>query len=232
MELVDEGGVEAWRSAPKVITTSYFAVVREHPEPRALPVSDAVAGTLMRFEGRRGMWVGVGLPLGRKGYIEQSHVEEYARWRQSRHLTPENVERTAKMFLGVPYVWGGTSPKGMDCSGYTKTVFRLNGMELLRDASQQVRMGEEVVAGDDFENLKKGDLLFFGRKATAERPERITHVAIFLEKKEFIHSPGGGYIRINSFDPNAPNYSESLLNSFVRARRVIGATTIPEVVRN
>jgi cell wall-associated NlpC family hydrolase len=124
-------------------------------------------------------------------------------------------------FLGVPYLWGGTSVKGMDCSGFTKTVFRLNGMELNRDANQQALMGEEVVVDEQFNNLRTGDLLFFGRKATADRPERITHVAIYVGNKEYVHAPGGARVRINSFDPAAPNFSQSLLTSFVRARRVL-----------
>jgi cell wall-associated NlpC family hydrolase len=110
----------------------------------------------------------------------------------------------------------------MDCSGFTKTVFRLNGMELNRDANQQAQMGVEVSADSGMRRFSKGDLLFFGQKATAERPERITHVAIYLQDRQFIHTPGGSGVRIDSFDPAAPNFNDGLLKSFVRARRVIG----------
>ena len=222
-------GVDAWRSATKMIVTNYFALVRSEPRMDALPVSDGVVGMLVKFLARKGTWDQVELPDGRRGFIETSNVEDYQKWRQTRRLTADNIEKTAKMFIGVPYLWGGTSAKGMDCSGFTKTVFRLNGLELNRDADQQALMGEPVDPGRDFENLRKGDLLFFGRKATAERTERITHVGIYLGKQEFIHSPGGAGVKLNSFDPSAPNYSESHRRNFVRSRRVIGVEEVSEL---
>lgn len=229
MMVTDAAGVEAWNAAPKVIATAYFTMVRERPSLSSLPVSDAVAGVLMKKTGSSGKWFSVELPDGRKGFIEKANAEEYGQWKKSRKLTQENVEKTAKMFLGIPYLWGGTSPKGMDCSGFTKMVYRLNGLELYRDADQQAMSGDEVKPGENFENLKKGDLLFFGRKGSADRAERISHVGIYLENQEFIHTPGGSWVKFNSFDPSAPNFNEGLRKSFVRARRYIGSSQIPEV---
>lgn len=222
MHLTGPAGAEAWQKAPKVIMTEYFGVIREQPSNASLPVSDAVPGVLFKSNGGRGKWLAVETPDGRKGYVERSLVADYAKWTATRKLTAETVEQTAKRFIGVPYLWGGTSPKGMDCSGFTKTVFRLNGMELNRDANQQAQMGIEVAADSAMRWLTKGDLLFFGQQATAERPERITHVAIYLQDRQFIHTPGGSGVRIDSFDPAAPNFNDGLLRSFVRARRVIG----------
>ena len=229
MKITDETGVEAWRQASKVIVTSYFTMVRERPDANAMPVRDAVAGALMKQLGVEGPWVSVELPDGATGYIEKSNVAEFAGWKQSRRLTAENVENTAKSLLGIPYLWGGTSPKGMDCSGFTKTVYRLNGLELSRDADQQSQDGDDIEPGEEFQNLKKGDLVFFGRKASPERPEHVSHVGIYLENREFIHTPGGSWVKFNSFDPAAPNFSEGLRKSFVRARRYIGSSKIPEV---
>jgi uncharacterized protein YgiM (DUF1202 family) len=229
MKVTNAAGIDEWNAARKVIVTTYFTMVREKPDRAAMPVSDAVAGVLMKQVRTSGSWVAVELPDGRKGYIENANVEDLKSWKKSRKLTAENIEKTARMFVGIPYLWGGTSPKGMDCSGFTKTVYRLNGLELYRDADQQAEAGEEVKPGDSFENLKKGDLLFFGRKGPADRSERISHVAIYLEKQEFIHTPGGSWVKFNSFDPAAPNYSESLRKSFIRARRYVGTTQIPEV---
>ena len=231
MKVTTEEGVESWKSATKVIATPVFTFVREHPSSSSQPVSDAVAGVLLKQLNSAGLWIAVELPDGRKGYIERSSVDEYGHWKKTRKLTPENVEATAKSLIGIPYLWGGTSPKGMDCSGFTKTVFRLNGLELARDADQQAAGGEVVEKGSDFENLKKGDLLFFGRKATAEKPEDISHVGIYLGKKEFIHTPGGAGVKLNSFDASAPNYTEAQLRRFVRARRYIGLQPVPEVPR-
>ena len=222
MHLTRQAGAEAWQNAPKVIMTEYFGVVRAQPSNASLPVSDAVPGVLFKSNGWRGKWLAVETPDGRKGYVERSLVADYAKWKATRSLSAETVETTAKRFIGVPYLWGGTSPKGMDGSGFTKTVFRLNGMELNRDANQQAQMGIEVSADSGLRRFSKGDLLFFGQKATAERSERITHVAIYLQDQQFIHTPGGSGVRIDSFDPAAPNFNDGLLKSFVRARRVIG----------
>ncbi|MDQ8155666.1 MAG: C40 family peptidase, partial [Gemmatimonadota bacterium] len=222
MHLTTQAGVDAWVNGPRVIMTAYFGVVRTAPDTASLPVSDAVPGVLFKGGAVRGKWRAVETPDGRKGFIERGQVADYSKWKATRTLTATTVEQTAKRFIGVPYLWGGTSPKGMDCSGFTKTVFRLNGMELNRDANQQAQMGTEVSVADEYRQLTKGDLLFFGTKATPERAERITHVAIYLQDKQIIHTPGGSGVRIDSFDPAAPNYNDGLVKSLVRARRVIG----------
>jgi cell wall-associated NlpC family hydrolase len=223
MHLTQQAGADAWQNGPRVIMTAYFGVVRAKADTSSLPVSDAVPGVLFKAGAVKGRWRAVETPDGRKGFIERRLVADYAKWKTARSLTATNVEQTAKRFIGVPYLWGGTSPKGMDCSGFTKTVFRLNGLELNRDANQQAQMGVDVSTGDDMRQLSKGDLLFFGQKATADRPERITHVGIYLQAKTIIHTPGGSGVRIDSFDPAAPNYNDGLVKSLVRARRIIGA---------
>jgi hypothetical protein len=225
----NRAGVDAWADAEKVIVTDHYGVVRGKPSSDALGVSDLVVGCILKKVGSSGSWVQVELPDGTGGYVERKSVVEHDVWKATRRLTPDNVEKVAKEFLGVPYLWGGTSVKGMDCSGFTKMVFRLNGLELQRDANQQATMGEVVTVGQNFEGLQKGDLLFFGRKASPEQPERITHVGIYLANKEFIHSPGGARVRLNSFDPSAANFSEALTRSFVRARRLIPSTRVKEV---
>lgn len=225
--VTDAKGVKEWVAAPKVIMTGYFGVVRQKAGKDALPVTDVVAGNLLRRIGASGSWIQVGLPDGRKGYVETSLVSQYHTWKEKTHATPDGVERTAKLFLGVPYLWGGTSAKGFDCSGFTKTVYLLNGVDLYRDADEQAREGDAVNPGNDFEDLRKGDLLFFGRKPRGNRPERITHVGIYLGDREFIHC--SGMVRMNSLNPKASDYDAGRFNSFVRARRIIGASQLKEV---
>ncbi len=219
-------GVEAWNRSPRVVVTEYFDVIRTRPDRSSLPVSDVVIGNVLRSGIVTGEWQEVILADGRSGYLPSSAVLDYRVWGETRNLTGENIASTSTLFLGVPYLWGGTSSKGMDCSGFTKTVFRLNGLELSRDASQQVLMGRDVDPGSKFENLLKGDLLFFGRAAERGRPEKIVHVAIYLEDGLFIHS--SGRVRFGSFDPASPYYDHYNLNRFVRARRIIPEPTVPE----
>jgi len=229
IHLVTQSEADAWSAAPKVIATAIYATIREQPSTRSLPVSDLVAACLMKRLGDKGQWISVELPDGRKGFVERTAVQDYQTWKQSRRLTGANITRDAKALLGIPYLWGGTSTKSMDCSGFTKTVYRLNGLELNRDADQQATMGTPVPYTDDMQKFRTGDLLFFGQKAAAEKPERITHVGIYLEKKQFIHS--SGRVQLGSFDPASPYYEGRLLERFVRARRVIPQMEVPEVTK-
>ena len=219
--------VHAWTSAPKVIVTALWGMVRERPSSTALPVCDVVAACLLERLGESGQWTAVRLPDGRKGFIERSIVQDYETWKHTRKLNGDNIARVAKSMLGIPYLWGGTSPKGMDCSGFTKTVFRLNGLELQRDADQQATMGDPVASTEHLKLLQRGDLLFFGQKANGTTPERITHVGIYLDNQEFIHCSGS--VRLSSFDPQSPRFDERTTRRFVRARRVLSETSVAEV---
>ena len=125
-------------------------------------------------------------------------------------------------------MWGGTSIKAVDCSGFTKSTYYLNGIILARDASQQCYTGDDIdiskyVDGEQTKealaNLKMGDLIFFGSKATPERKERITHVGIYIGDGIFIHS--AGKVRINSLIPEDDNYYSGS-NRLVRAQRMLG----------
>jgi len=124
--------------------------------------------------------------------------------------------------LGVPYLWGGTSTKGMDCSGFTKTVYLMNGYVIPRDASQQITAGNDVDPQLELKNLQKGDLMFFGRKATDSTRQRVTHVGIWLgnNEGEFIHA--SGRVKIGSIDPESSFYDEFNRNRYLGSRRYLG----------
>src|SRR5690606_1591432 len=106
---------------------------------------------------------------------------------------------TSKTLLGRPYMWGGTSTKGMDCSGFTKTVYFLNGFQLPRDASQQVFAGSLVSKNpEEYSSFKKGDFLFFGTRGTEGKPDKVVHVAMYLGDGRFINA--SGEIKIESLN--------------------------------
>ncbi len=216
-----------WESSARLIVTQQCDLLRARPGSAGAVVCDLVVGDLLRLTAERGSWFEGALPDGRSGFVERRAAARFDAWRSSRALTADNVEATARSFMGVPYLWGGTSAKGFDCSGFVKTVFALNGTQLERDADQQARFGKEIDPGTDFSNLRRGDLLFFGRKATPEKPERIVHVAIYLADRKFIHC--SGRVRISSLDPASPDYDEWHATRFVRARRLMTSSESREL---
>lgn len=221
IEVFDPAGYQNWIDRPKVIvTTSYGVALRTNDSPDEI-VSDIVAGDIFAVVEKAGPHVKVAYPDGREAFIRSEETMPFDEWLFRAKDTPSSIVKTAKRFTGVPYLWGGTSVKGMDCSGYTKTVFFLNGVLLPRDASQQELVGEPVEITDDYRHLRVGDLVFFGAKETATRRRRVTHVGIYLSDKKFIHESGD--VHINSFDPADSLYSEYRTRSLLSARRVIGA---------
>ncbi len=105
------------------------------------------------------------------------------------------LRETSMLFLNAPYLWGGRTPYGIDCSGLTQLVFRLLGVSIPRDASEQLELGEQV---SFVEESREGDLAFFDNTEG-----RITHVGIILEEggaKKIIHA--SGRVRIDNLDHN------------------------------
>ena len=212
---------DAWTHLPKLVVTAEVTWIRSAKDRTSQPVSDVVAGSLLALKERSGAFYGVEYPDGRTGFIAKDQAEPLETWLAKARDTPERIIATAKRFFGVPYLWGGTSSKGMDCSGFTKTEYYLNGVLLPRDADQQAAIGDSVVIPEGSMDLKPGDLLFFGSHAGAGKPEHITHVAISLGGRRFIHSSAD--VHFNSLNPADSDYSDFRSVSFLRAQRIIGA---------
>ncbi len=102
----------------------------------------------------------------------------------------DEIIKSALKFIYAPYLWGGKSCLGLDCSGFSQTIFKINGIQLLRDASEQSTQGNNIGFIDE---AKSGDLLFFGL------PEQsITHVGIYMGEGFIIHA--SGVVRIDTID--------------------------------
>jgi hypothetical protein len=126
------------------------------------------------------------------------------------------VVATAAHWIAAPYLWGGITPAGVDCSGLAQAVYRTHGLLLPRDSDLQATAGEAVDPGPDFSRLLPGDLLFF-----AEEPHRVTHVALSLGGSRIIHaSLGNGGVRRNDL-LGGMRYEDELRRLFVGARRVV-----------
>lgn len=111
----------------------------------------------------------------------------------------ENFVDTAKLFLNTPYLWGGRTHFGIDCSGFVQAVYKLHGIYLKRDASLQAQEGTTV---PDLQKAKAGDLAFFNND-----DNRISHVGIILKGGQIIHA--SGKVKIDNIDEQGI-YSEEL----------------------
>jgi cell wall-associated NlpC family hydrolase len=183
------------------------AYVLAESDPGSIPVSEITAGSRIIAGQRKGDYTAVELPGGKAGFIETSVLEPLPGDAPSRGA----VIARARRFLGIPYIWGGTSAKGFDCSGLVKRVFRMEGIEVFRDADQQSRLGSPPRG--EGADLPEAALLFFGEGG------RITHVAISLGGGRFIHSYGD--VRENSLLESDAGHEEKLSRIYLFSRDLL-----------
>ena len=227
---VDKGGItrmnkadfDIWNNYKKVIYTNIYGYVYADKTENSEIISDITSGGILKYISMDTQFYEVIYPDKRKGYLKRDEALMYESWLHKLNPSQEKIEKIAKSMDGFPYLWGGTSSKGMDCSGFTKMVYLMNGFIIPRDASQQINAGKTVDKNLDFSDLEKGDLLFFGKKATSEKSRRITHVGIWLgnNKMEFIHASGN--VHLSSMDANQPNYDEMNKNRYLGSKRYLG----------
>ncbi len=141
------------------------------------PAGDAKKPQAKNVEG----WLQIRLPGKTNAWIQSSDVVSDPKPR----TVPESIE-LAKRFLGLPYLWGGSSSFGFDCSGFTQMLLRSRGLNMPRDADQQAAWSG--VSSVERKNLQAGDLVFFGASA-----RKITHTGMYLGDGQFIHDSTNGH---------------------------------------
>ncbi len=227
---VDKGGItrmnkanfEIWNNYKKIIYTNTYGYVYSDKTENSEIISDITLGGVLKYISMDTEFYEVIYPDKRKGFLKREEALMYESWLHKLNSSQEKIETIAKSMNGFPYLWGGTSAKGIDCSGFTKMVYLMNGLIIPRDASQQINAGITVDKNLDFSDLQKGDLLFFGKKATSEKKQRVTHVGIWLgnDKMEFIHASGN--VHISSMDKSHPLYDEFNKNRYLGSKRYLG----------
>ena len=197
-----------------------WAFVREKPDSHAPHLTLAPMGAWLEAKEWHGDWLQVTLPDGRTGWVWAQDVTP--QWvmvtrahslrvegmviRQGTSTEPYRVPRagwqnalvyTARRLLGVPYLWGGSSPFGLDCSGFVQLVYWMCGMVIPRDADLQAGFARTVEV--DIAQAQPGDLIFF---AGGNDPHQraVTHVGMVVDAAHFIHSSGGVGVHLTTLD--------------------------------
>jgi len=212
----------AYRETEKIIYTAQYGFAYSEADRGSLPVADLVIGCMLPVISSESGFYQVQYPDGRLAWVKKEEARK-AEDILLKELRKEDLVETAMAFHGIPYLWGGSSSKAIDCSGLVGNVYFMNGIQLPRDADQQTFLGSVISTEYSPEGLEAGDLLFFGRKATEDQAESVTHVAMYLGEGEFIHSAGfRERVSVNSMNPEAENFIERYPEIFIRTVRIIG----------
>ncbi|MFA6617891.1 MAG: C40 family peptidase [Candidatus Neomarinimicrobiota bacterium] len=178
---------------PKILIHTPFLSLYESVDMKTPRKAVAALGALFPYLKRDNDIYEVLMPDGSRAFLQQKELTV---------TDPRDIILcTAGKLLGCSYFWGGKTENGCDCSGLTQMSFKIAGLELPRDASQQIKVLKKHPLS--IEDAQPGDLAFY-----QNAKGNITHVAIMRRSPEYIHS--SGEVKLNSFDPQANHYSEKL----------------------
>ncbi len=216
---INKDDLDAFKQSKKVIYNKQYGFSYSKPDVNSQTISDLVIGCILPAKVHNKEFYIIEYPDKRSAYIK---IDETVKIEAifNKKIAENGLTETAMKFLGIPYLWGGTSSKGIDCSGYTSLIYFMSGTVLQRDASQQIQYGNIITDKFEYKPLQTGDLLFFGRKATDKKSEKVTHVAMYIGDTEYIHA--SGKVRISSIDKERENYDPEYAPTFLRTVRIIG----------
>lgn len=200
---VEEAAFAEYLAGPRV----FLLKNQESPGPGGF---EAPAGGRLKFVRDEGDDYIVQLPDGNAGRVAKSHGE-------LRHPPEARIDvicDAAKELLNTPYLWGGKTKSGVDCSGLVQVSFASGGVSVPRDADEQCHMGQLTGTRWSRAAMRRGDTLYF-----INANGRVSHTGLYLGEDQFIHAVSP-VVRINSFNPNDKNYDAARDASFAFARRL------------
>ena len=203
--LYNDKEISQWQNNKLFLFQDIIGDIKESPNDFSVSLRRILIGSKLPFLNKKGEWVKVRLPDKSEGWVKNR--TEFKWLDEKGKSIREKIILSSMKFLGIPYLWGGKSPMGFDCSGFVQTVCALNGIYLPRDSDMQFKYAKKTGR-----SKKKGDLLFFGKN-------EISHIGIYIGRKRFIHSRG--FVRINSFDESDKYYDKYLKEIFIESRSVI-----------
>ncbi|MFZ1684757.1 MAG: C40 family peptidase, partial [Candidatus Zixiibacteriota bacterium] len=182
------------------------AIVSDLKGKGSIPPHFLYYGTFVHISSKRGSNAVISAPDLSRWLIRGTQVKPLG-YKLADKPTGARLVREAIRFLGVPYLWGGISPAGFDCSGLVRTICGRYGLYLPRDTKDQIGVGRHIERSE----ARTGDLLFFRR-----------HVGFAIGSDKLIHaSRGGSGVRINSLVAGEKDYRPDLDRDFQEARRVL-----------
>jgi len=209
---LDPGIVNRYRAGKLLCTRALHARCRKEPNPASRALAILTDGARLLASERQGEWQRVVLPDGRPGWIPFGLGVPLSKLPST---SPESIRSLALDYLGIPYIWGGTSTFGFDCSGYVQLIYRLHRKILPRNSYEQAEIGEAVEPGEGWGRLVAGDLLFFAED------EKVDHVAVSLGGSSAAHaSISNGRVAVDSLEPDDDRYTPRLVELFRFARRI------------
>ncbi len=204
--------LDSWKKSGRYFFNHLSGYAYDTPSLKGNIVTDLVLGDIFEAEPVEKEFLKIRIPDGRSGYVQIADCISFEVW-SSLEPSVQPVLSFARQMMGSPYLWGGASSKGSDCSGFVKLVYYSQGIILARDASQQARYGEPVDISK-IGSLLPGDLLFFGSS-----PPRVGHVGIYLGNGDFINS--SGRVHISSIIPGDPKHVPARI--LIAAQRIMNS---------